>query len=142
MAKLSYGGIYWSTPAATANVNGVAIKAAGTTTAMELGDFTMPANNRLTYTGADTRVFMAQFAGSVSKAAGSSSETTYYLYLNGSPITGSLVGRTLSSSAEGAFAVSAVVELALNDYVELWLEVDSEDDLTIQNGVLSAHVLG
>ncbi len=57
MAKLSFGSLYWATPAAT--VLGVAtpLKAAGTTAAMVVGDFTASTSNRLTYTAAATRTF-------------------------------------------------------------------------------------
>ena len=34
-------------------------------------------------------------------------------------------------------AIQALVQLALNDYVELWCETDDGDDITIQNGVVS-----
>jgi hypothetical protein len=40
-------------------------------------------------------------------------------------------------------AVSALVSLETNDYVELWCETgQAADDVTIENGVLSVRVLG
>ena len=34
-------------------------------------------------------------------------------------------------------AIQTLVQLAQNDYVELWCETDDGDDITIQNGVVS-----
>lgn len=142
MAKLSFGSCYFSTPAATANTIGTPIKAAGTTTAMQLADFTMPADNRLTYTGDTTRVFEVMFTGSVTKAAGGTTLAEFSLRKDGAVITGADVSCQIPASDEGAFAVSCQVSIAPNSYVELWTETDTNDDLTIEAGVLSVKVLG
>jgi len=143
MAKLSFGSCYFSTPASTTLSAATPAKAAGTTTSMQLADFTMPANNRLTYTATDTRTFQAMFTGSASKASGGSALSAGYIAKNGSVITGSQVQRQLANTSDiGAGAVSAQFTLAQNDYIEFWVETDNGDDLTIEAGVLSVHVIG
>ena len=143
MALLSFGSAYFSTPAATTNIAATPIKAAGTTTAMQLADFDMSTSNRLRYLDLTTRTFEVMFTGSVSKAGGGATASNYYLYKNGIAIPGAVVARTISNTSDiGAFSVTCQVTLALNNYVELWLETDTGDDLTIETGVLSAKVLG
>ena len=143
MAKLSFGSCYFSTPVETTLDAGTPAKASGTTTAMQLGDFTHPASNRLTYTGATARVFNVAFAGSVVKGSGGSSLASMYIYKNGTLVTGAEVLRQIANAADhGAGAVMCQVSLATNDYVELWLATSSGDNMTIEAGVLSANVLG
>ncbi|GAH05979.1 unnamed protein product [marine sediment metagenome] len=143
MAKLSYGSCYFSTPASTTLSAGTPVKAAGTTTTMQLGDFTHSGSNRLTYTGVTARVFNVAFAGSVTKGSGGSTLAEMYLYKNGTLIPGADVLRLIANASdEGAAAVMCQVSLTTNDYVELWIETDTGDDLTIEAGVLSANVLG
>ena len=143
MAKLTYGSLYFSTPVATVLAAATPLKALGTTTDMQMGDFSSTGNNRLVYGGATTRVFEVTFCGSVTKGGGGSTASSYYIYKNGTLVTGASVGRTIANAAdEGAFAVMCHVSLANTDYVELWVETDTGDDLTIQAGVLSARVLG
>ena len=143
MALLTFGSIYFSTPTATTLAAATPLKASGTTTTMKLAGFLHPSSNRLTYDDTVTRTFEIMFTGSVTKGGGGATQSQYFLYKNGSLITGSTISRTISSATDaGAFAVSAQVDLANTDYVEFWLETDTGDDLTIQSGVLSAKVLG
>lgn len=143
MALLSFGSAYFSTPAATANIAATPIKADGTTTPMQLADFDMSASNRLRYLDATTRTFEVMFTGCVSKGGGGPTQGIAYIYKNDVLVDGSNVERTIANASDfGAFAVSCQVTLALNDYVELWLETDNGDNLTIESGVLSAKVLG
>lgn len=143
MAQLTFGSIYIDTPVETTLAANTPAKAAGTTATMQLAGFSHPSNNRLTYTDATTRVFDVRFDGSVTKSAGGATQSTYYIYKNGSVITGASVGRTIASASdEGAFAVGGQVTLAQNDYIELWFKTDTGDDLTAAKGVLSAKVLG
>ena len=143
MALLTYGSIYFSATAVTTVEANTPVKAAGTTTTMQLADFLHPSDNRLTYNGATTRVFEVRFDGSITKTVGGDSPTIFYLYKDGGAILGAKVGRYIASSGdEGAFAVSAQVSLAQNSYIELWFENTTGDDMTITAGVLSAKVIG
>jgi len=134
-----YGALYWSTPAATTDINGVAAKAAGTTTSQELSDFTMPADNRLTYTGTDTQVFECHAALSVSTSQATT--MTMYLYKNGVAVAGSEIDRKTSSNDVGAAVVSSLIELATDDYIELWVECSGTQSVTIQHRTLIATVV-
>lgn len=130
------GAIYFSTPAATANEANVAIKCAGTTAAQGTAFLvTQATTNRLTYTGNRTRTFMVSAAVSLSAAAATNGKL--HLYRNGALITGATVRRALPITDVGAMALHALVDMATNDYVELWCETDDGDDITIQSGVLS-----
>lgn len=143
MAQLTFGSIYFSTPTATTLSAATPLKASGTTTTMKLAGFLHPSDNRLTYDDAVTRTFEVMFTGSVTKGGGGPTHSDYFLYKNGTLIDGTEISRTIASATDsGAFAVSAQVDLANTDYVELWLATDTGDDLTIQSGILSAKVLG
>jgi hypothetical protein len=138
--SLTYGGCYWSTPTETANDAATPIKCAGTTSSMGLNGFSHT-SNKLTYTGTATRVCFvsASFAVSLAQAG----DLDMSIYKNGALVTGSIVSRTVGTTDIGAMAVTCLVSLATNDYVELWCEVQQDaDDVTIENGVLSAQVLG
>ena len=142
MSTLSFGSCYWSTATATTEAAATPIKAAGTTTAMQLGSFTTT-NNRLTYTGTATRTFEASFTGSSTKGGGGSTIAKYMIYKNGVAVPGAEIDRSkANTSDEGAMSVMCHVSLATTDYVELWVETDTGDDLTIEHGVLAARVLG
>jgi hypothetical protein len=131
------GAIYWATPAATANETDTPIKCAGTTAAQGTAYLvTQATTNRLTYTGNRTRTFAVIATVGISAAA-TTTTGKLHIYKGGSPVTGSTITRFFSNSDTGAIAISCIVELATNEYVELWCETNDGDDLTIQNGVLS-----
>ena len=139
----SCGSCYFSTPAATSNVAATPIKAAGTTTTMELTGFTSPLDNRLTYIDTEPVVFEVMFTGSVIKGGGGATESSMFIYKNGVAVPGAHIERTIPSSTDtGAFAVSCQISLVTNDYVELWCETDTGDDVTVQAGVLSVKAVG
>ena len=143
MAKLSFGSCYVSTAAETTLGANTPAKAAGTTTTMQLGDFTHPASNRLTYIGTETRVFSVVFAGSMLKGSGGSSLVAFHLYKNGTLIPGATISRTVASASDtGAGAVFCQASLSTNDYVELWVETNTGDDVTVEAGILAVTVLG
>lgn len=129
------GGIYWATPAATANTTNTPIKCAGTTAAQGTANqVTQATTNRLTYTGAATRQFEVE--ATIGMSAAAATQAKLHIYANGSPITGSTVTKTIANTDIDVLAVHAIVTLAKDEYVELWCETNDEDDLTVQNGVL------
>ena len=138
---LTYGGYYFSTPALTTLSAATPLKAAGTTTAKPVNGFTHTASNRLTYNGTVTRDFMVTVTFSANTAAGAET-CSFHLYKNGSLVTGSTIVRKVSNNDIGAGALSTIVELATNDYVELWVETLGGDNLTIDNGTVIAVVVG
>ena len=140
--SLIYGGIYISSSTTTTLSATTPAKASGTTTTMALNGFTHPANNRLTYTGSVTRVF--HVTASLSASTISGAETVdFYFYKNGTtPITGAQIQREVANNDIGAVSIECLVSLAQNDYVEIWLESLSGDDVVLNYGALVARVAG
>jgi hypothetical protein len=143
MAKLTFGSCYFESAAAveTDNIAGVPIKAAGTTTAMKLEGFTHT-NGRLTCTGV-IRTYEVQFNGNVSKGGGGATVALSAIFKNGAAVVGS--GTTLrisSSSDHRALAILCHADLGPGDYVEIWVQTDTGDNITIDGGVLSVKVIG
>lgn len=142
MARLTYGGFYFSTPAATTLGAATPAKAAGSTTALQLGDFTH-SDNRLTYEATVTRDFEVMAAISLTKASGSASVASLLVAKNGSPVTGLRVDRSCPEDTdERLLVVVGNLSLTEDDYVELFLETDTGDDLTVESGVMTCKVIG
>lgn len=138
------GGYYVSTAASTALTTSTPAKAAGTTAAFALSSFAMPANNRLQYTGSDTANFLVSFNGSLSKASGSDSVISVMLYKNGAALTGASVDQSIASTDVliKPVAMTFICNLATNDYLELWLENNTNgDDAEIQTGIMTVTKL-
>ena len=130
---MHHGALVWITAASTTLGAATPAKASGTTNGTNCDGFSH-SDNRLTYTGQVGRTFNVVIMASITKGAGGSSETASALYLNGSP-TGAEIGRTIASASdEGALAVGCLIKMKKDDYVELWLETDTGDDLTISVG--------
>lgn len=134
------GSLYFSSSSTTSLSAATPAKAAGTTTAGTLTNFTMPSDNRLTYTGTTTRTFLVIATISATKSPGSASLVRLHLAKGGSVITGATTRATVSASDEVQLHVSYPVSLATNEYVEIFLEDDTGDDVTINAGTLSATV--
>jgi hypothetical protein len=103
------------------SVQSTATKALGTTTALNLQDFDMSANNRLKYVAQATSHFVVTVALSMT-AAGNNQLTTLSVAKNGTNIASSEVQRFIGTGADlGAAAVATIVELAQDDYLELFV---------------------
>lgn len=102
------------------------VKLAGTTTAASLFRTTSPANNRMTYTGAKTRRF--QVMGTLSMtAAGSNKNFSFYIAKNGVILPESKQWLRLNASSDrDCVSLSCTVQLAPNDYIEVWVENNSD----------------
>ena len=137
-----HGSYYFLTTAATDNILNTPIKCAGTTTGNDCNGFSHSADNRLSYTGAVSRVF--NITCTFSATCSGATDAIFYLYKNGELVPGSKILRTIGTgSPAGAGAVSSLVKMKKDDYVELWCETDaSADDLTIESGVMIATVAG
>jgi hypothetical protein len=67
--------------------------------------------------------------------------TKYYIYKNGVNV-GPVITRTIASSTDhGAAAITVLVDMKKDDYVELWIS-STGDDITIEGGTLIATVVG
>lgn len=138
-----YGSLYFTTPAPTTPEAGVQIKALGTTTAVNLSGFDMPANNRLRYTGPVTR--HAHIACSLSLTMAGNNEIAGLSIFHfdasagsGAVLDHSHVERFISTGADiGSTALHADVMMDTNDYIELWVENHSNTSaITIVRGYL------
>lgn len=140
--SLKYGGCYISTPASTTLSATTPAKAAGTTSSMGLNGFSHT-DNRLTYTGTATRVFHITVSISAQHSGSGSTTFSLWLYKNAAAITGTEITRYISGTGDtGAGSTQALVSLATNDYVEMWVETDDGDDVELEFGTMIARVAG
>jgi len=142
IASLSppFGGMFFTVAAVTTiSVQGTLVKAAGTTALTNARNFTMPSDNRLTYTGVpDRHVHIAMslsFTG-----AGSNEDISIAIAKNGVVLTHSILTRFLGTGQDhGATASHGDVVLSTNDFLEVFVtNEDSTSDITIQQGYLFA----
>ncbi len=116
----SYGEMYISSPANTTSVSSSSYKkASGTTTGGELNDFTH-STNRLMYTGATTKRFRVSVDGKI--VGGVASTITVGVYKNGDTLVRAEDTTTIVLVSEGSYGINCLVELATNDYVELFVK--------------------
>jgi hypothetical protein len=155
MAKLKYGSFYFSTPAATVLAAATPLKAAGTTTELTSYEFTHT-DNRLTYNGVIARDFFVHAELSITKEIATESLLTLHIAKNGVPVTGLnkqfSVGPVILDSGgtpheiagtqRPPVSVSGALSLSGGDYVEVWVETDTGDDITVQDGTVYTKVLG
>ena len=99
MAKLVFGSFVFTSPVETPLAAATPAKALGTTAAGPLGDFTMPLNNRLLYTGLTTRAFQINMALSAQKTTGGATDAIFHIHINGiSPTPDITIGRTIANN--------------------------------------------
>lgn len=94
-------------------------KLAGTTTALADNSGFSHSNNRLTCTSVVTKFYVVTY--SVTFTAGAADVIAFKIYKNGSEVLGSK-SKATANPAGRAENISgfAIVELALNDYIEIW----------------------
>lgn len=134
-----HGSFYFTTPVETViSVAATPTKALGTTTAVNLtGGFTMPANNRLLYTGVvDVHAHIA--SSMTLTTAGSNKIVGSTIAKNGTALAHSLCHRKVGTGTdEGAIAIHADAMLTNGDYLEIFLENETDTtNLTIEHGYL------
>jgi hypothetical protein len=139
----AHGSMIVTTPAETLVVSAnTPLKAAGVTGSTgTLHDFTMPVDNRLTFNGASPRE--VQIAASLSMTAiGNNVTISVYLARNGVVIPGSHMQQRIGTGADiQAISTSANFTLGVNDYIELWVENNS-DTTNLQVEFMQMNVLG
>lgn len=94
-------------------------KIAGTTVAGPLYRFTMPANNRLQYTGAQTRAFSVAVGLSIRAESGTNKTFEVAVFKNGTLIQAGKQAVKISTD-DVALPVISLVSLATNDYIEVF----------------------
>jgi hypothetical protein len=136
------GEAWFSTPAATTiGTAGVYVKAAGTTTLETTPaavQFTMPSDNRLTYTGTETRKFRVTATCSVTSAS-DAQLLGFALAENGAVADKTTIQRHFVTGAnEAAMTLHGLFELAENDYIELFVTNETDTNaVTVERGDLS-----
>ena len=78
---------------------------------------------------------MIQVSAGVSKVAGSTELCTVHIYVDGATVNAQ-VDRTVSTNAEGAVAVTALVSMATDSYVEVWLN-SAGDNMFWESGTVT-----
>ena len=142
--QLSYGSFYFSSSAATTLSSATPAKAAGTTTECVSNGMTVSSSNRITLdAGQTTRDYEVTVAISVTKAGGGATLGTFHIAKNGTVVTGAMVNRSLANTSdEGAVALTFQITLAATDYLEIFIETNNGDNLTVESGGMSIQVIG
>lgn len=138
-ALASSGGCYVSSSAASAAITAETyIILAGTTTTLTLKNFTHTSPGRLTYTGIETLRFIVNVA--LSFISTQSNELARFRFAkNGTTLAGSQINRKLGTgSDEGALSIAYELELATNDYIEVYctLAASTSDTITANTMVM------
>lgn len=139
--QIPYGSLYFSSSSATTLSAATPAKAAGTTAEMLSQDFTASTSNRLTYDGTTTLNFKVSASLSASSVAGAET-LDFYIYKNGTVVTGSQIQRKVSNNDVGAVSLECIVSLATDDYVEIWVESLGGDNVVIDYGCVTASLVG
>lgn len=84
-------------------------------------DFTESTTNRLTYTGPTRPHFKVSWACSFDQATAANRDISIAIYKNGSLVANSELHTTTVSGNIRAMTGFSDVDLALNDYLELWI---------------------
>lgn len=102
--------------------------------------FTEGTNARLTYTGVDS-VSMAINYNLSLNIGSSAKDVTIAVYKNGAIVNGRTVSTT-SSSTKINMSGMTIVEMATNDYVEVYAKISANDTINVYGFNLNAIVAG
>lgn len=141
--KSPYGSMYFESNATTTTpASGIWTKLLGTTTSGLLNQFTMPTSNRLQYVG--NYPITARVYADLSTIIGTSIVRTMgiSIYKNGVRVIPSISYRyTDSLSLQYAVSTEALVELATNDYIELFIYVNTSSTFTPSQMKVNINVI-
>jgi hypothetical protein len=116
-------------------------KAPGTTAiGATVNNFSQEANNRLRYDGTATKKFLV--TADVSYAGANNEEIGWAIYKNGTIVSNSTASHSLNRPFDGQespVSVQCLVELATNDYVEVWFSRSSTESIDVDGLILSAQ---
>ena len=127
----SAGSIYLNSSASTTLSAGNPTKIEGTTTAVNMVNTALIGNNRIVYTGSETRVF--QYTVSISFSSDNNEEFNLYIAKGngvGSPLVevSSKQTRTITALSDRfPMTLNGLIELQTNDYIEVWIENTTSD---------------
>lgn len=104
----------------------IPVKMLGITSPVNLFRTTAPINNRLKYEGTKTRYFSAISSLSVESQA-ANKNFSFYFAKNGVILPESKQTLRLASAADkGSITLSCNIEMSTNDYIEVWVENNSD----------------
>ena len=133
--EVATGNLYISSSAITNIIAAnTPIKIAGSTSGLNLFRSSSPSDNRIVYNGTKTRYF--SYTGSISVTATENNRRfVFYIAKNGTILPESEQSRKIANGADrGSISISGVVQLAPNDYVEVWVEnINNASDITIES---------
>ena len=148
-------GLRWDTPASamlyvssasatTIGSSSTPVKVAGTTTLETTPaavGFTMPANNRLTYTGTATKKFLVTATITAETAVSAPNQLLGFHIAEGGTVNAhtTIQRFVVTAQQKGAIAIQGMFELATNDYVEAWISNETAgNNATVTHMVLTA----
>jgi hypothetical protein len=121
--------------ATSITTGGVFVKVAGSTTSSNLNAVTASIFNRITSSSATIGLVHCTVTAFHSGPAGD--EITFALYRNGIQLANTLISAQ-NSSVPQTFAISTIVSMAANDYIELWCtHPTSARTITVKNYMMS-----
>ena len=134
-ANIPTGAIYVSTSLTTTiSTANTPVKVAGNTTSIGLVSISTPSDNRMVYTGTETRFF--QYTVSISFTAANNRTFRFSIAKGSGAGAASVITsskqpiRTLGSPVH--VSLTGLVELATDDYLEVWVENNTNaDNLTV-----------
>lgn len=133
------GNLYISSASTTTfNAINTPVKVKGTTTSASLFRVSSPSSNRLTYTGTKTKRFQVMCSLTATQPS-SNKFFSFYIAKNGTILPESRQEvKIINSTDQGPVTLSCTVPLSPNDYIELWVENETNTtDLTVQTMNLS-----
>ena len=105
-------------------------KIAGNTTSTNLFRIES-SNNRLTYKGSKPRNFEIICTGTIDHSSGGNRIFTYYVYKNGVQLPSISAERRFPNNDIGNFTIIGPVYMAVDDYVEVWVENQTNSGNTL-----------
>jgi len=138
----SYGEMYVSSAAATTvTTSGTPVKVAGTTTAGDLKDFSMPTDNRLVFNGTSTKMCKIDIFVSATQSVNSTRWTEWSIAKNGTVIAATKIQRDHSNNTDrGASAIGALISMDPDDYLEIYVDHEtSGSTATAHQMIVTAH---
>lgn len=129
-----------NTTATTIGSASAAVLAAGVWAGGTVGNFTASTGGRLTYTGAETANITIDASITLKRAVGTGEiDVAAIIYKNGIAVTASKRVTSCTDSASSSVSLPYIVEMAQNDYIELYVaNEETADDITVTDATFRA----
>lgn len=132
-ASISYMTMNGNATATTIGATGTPVKISGTTTSQSITQKFTNTNNRATYNGGIVRAF--KVTSVISALSGNNNQIGLYIAKNGTVLEETEIYATTSGSGRAeSIKVQGILQLATNDYIELFVENNTAtNDITVQD---------